>query len=1053
MSKFRLLPLLLCLLALPSLAFSSARTLDDFESLEGWIVHPSKGATGRISSAEGVEGRSLALDFDLQGTHGHVIARRELSLDLPQNYRFTYELRGEAPDNNFEIKLIDEQDNVWWQKRLNITFPTKWSPQSLRKRHLSFAWGPEPGVPLKRIKAIEFVVSAGSGGKGRILIDQLRFHEIDDESRLKAVSTVSSSEGTVAPKLKTSGDGFLLGAWKAETGPAWLSIDLGCEREIGALILEWVPDMHASAYSVEFSDDGRQWRTVSTLRTGNGGRDSLHLPEEQARYLRISVSDRCALDSLQILPASAGVDANAFFQTLARLEPRGHYPRMFVPEQCYWTILGIPDDTNEFLMSESGAVEIAPRYAALEPFLYVDGKLLTWADVEVSHSLDKGYLPIPSVQWKTDKLTLDITAFAAGKTGSEGRLILSYRVRSGKSPYRGRLFLGLRPFQVNPPWQSLFQSAGWSRLSELRCTSEGMLADGHALVALSKPSGFGAASFAEGEIVEHLRKGVLPNSTTAKDEQGYASGALCFDFDLQANETKEFHLLAPFPENKTQTWGLLSEHEANRVVQSSQEEVRRLWESMLDRFHVRLPSKAQAVIDTVKSNLAYIFINQDGPRIQPGSRNYERSWIRDGSLTSTALLELGLAKEAQAFADWYSQFSFPDGKVPCVVDERGADPTDEHDSHGQLLYLFMQVYHFTHDDAWLQGKWPVVVKTVEHIQALRALRKTEEYRSGPPEKRVLYGLVPESISHEGYSAKPMHSYWDNFFILRGLKDAVHIAEILGKKDEAARFAAERDDCTRALYASIQLAMQLARIDTLPGCAELGDFDATSTTIALFPGGERGRLPEAALQRTFDRYFERFCQRRDGTLEWLDFTPYENRVIGTYVALGQKERVKATLDYFMSQRRPGAWNHWAEVVFRDPRLPKMLGDMPHTWCGSDYIRSVRSMFVYEREEDRSLVIAGGIPEDWILDPSGIEVSRLPTYHGLLNYSIRSVPVNRIGEQLLVTVGGDLTLPPGGLLLAPPLSKPVLELRGDCENKLTPEGFIRINRLPARLELSY
>ena len=35
-------------------------------------------------------------------------------------------------------------------------------------------------------------------------------------------------------------------------------------------------------------------------------------------------------------------------------------------------------------------------------------------------------------------------------------------------------------------------------------------------------------------------------------------------------------------------------------------------------------------------------------------------------------------------------------------------------------------------------------------------------------KRLFFGLLPESISHEGYSSKPMHSYWDDFFALQGL---------------------------------------------------------------------------------------------------------------------------------------------------------------------------------------------------------------------------------------------------------------------------------------------
>jgi len=50
----------------------------------------------------------------------------------------------------------------------------------------------------------------------------------------------------------------------------------------------------------------------------------------------------------------------------------------------------------------------------------------------------------------------------------------------------------------------------------------------------------------------------------------------------------------------------------------------------------------------------------------------------------------------------------------------------------------------------------------------------------------IYGLMPESISHEGYSAKPMHSYWDDFFTMKGLKDAAEIQKILGENESYER---------------------------------------------------------------------------------------------------------------------------------------------------------------------------------------------------------------------------------------------------------------------------
>jgi hypothetical protein len=645
--------------------------------------------------------------------------------------------------------------------------------------------------------------------------------------------------------------------------------------------------------------------------------------------------------------------------------------------------------------------------------------------------------------------------FAAGKAGPDSVLVANYRIANSGVPVKGKLFLAIRPFQVNPPWQSMQHPAGWARIDRMQMQQGVVVVNDRTIVPLDVPSGFGATTFEEGEITEHLCNGLLPAATTAQDAMGFASGALAYDFDLARNTEKAVRLAVPFHGWSGRPRPNQSIKEAACWVNQVHEATRQMWKSMLDRFQVKLPASAQPVIDTIKSNLAYIFINQDGPRIQPGSRNYERAWIRDGSLTSTALLELGIKDEVRAYADWYAQFQFPSGKIPCVVDSRGADPTDEHDSHGQMIYLIMQVYRFNHDTAWLRGKWETVVKTVRFIQSLREKRKTSIYLQGTPEQQACYGLVPESISHEGYSAKPMHSYWDDFFILRGLKDATTIAGILGETQLQTEFAAERDDFAKDLYASIRRAMQNRHIDFIPGCAELGDFDATSTTIALCPVNELGRIPEPALHNTFDRYFDHLIKRRDGVENWTDFTPYENRTIGSFVYLDQKARANAALDFFMKQRRPSGWNHWAEVVFRDPRTPRFIGDMPHTWCGSDFIRSVRAMFVYERERDDALVLAAGVADDWVLDPAGVEVSRLPTYYGNIDYTVKSVtaPGARQQRDVIVKVSGDVVVPPGGIVLKSPLSQPIRSVRGDGRLVAPDSNEIKIEKLPATVSISY
>ena len=203
------------------------------------------------------------------------------------------------------------------------------------------------------------------------------------------------------------------------------------------------------------------------------------------------------------------------------------------------------------------------------------------------------------------------------------------------------------------------------------------------------------------------------------------------------------------------------------------------------------------------------------------------------------------------------------------------------------------------------------------------------------------------------------------------------------------------------------------IDFIPGSVELADFDATSTTIAVAPAGELERLPAEALRHTFDRYYRQVRARRDSA--WNDYTPYELRTVGTFVRLGDRERAHELLAGFMGDRRPAEWNQWAEVVWRDPKTPRFIGDMPHTWVGSDFIRSVLDMFAYDREADSALVVGAGVSDAWVTSAPGVVVRGLRTPYGTLDLAIRAE-----GDSARVAVGGKLAPPPGGVVVRSPLA---------------------------------
>lgn len=963
----------LLLAALLFVAAPAPRVLDGFEDISGWKTAPSDGVSLDLSSAPGFAGKALRLDFDFHGGAGYAVAQKEIPIELPENWELSFRLRGEAPVNNLEVKLVDPSgENVWWVNKRNYTFPREWTRFRIKKRHLEFAWGPVREKELRRAASLEFAITAGTGGKGSVLLDELTLTELPPDKPYDRTPEVTSSA-------------------------AGISLDFLESREYGGLVIDWASGPHASRYEIQTSDDGAAWATLHAVEGGNGGRDYVFLPETESRYLRLNFLAGSGAPKIDVKPLDWAATPNAFFEEIAREAPRGRYPRATTGEQVYWTIIGASGDREEGLFDEDGRLEVGKGAFSLEPFLAVDGRLVTWKDVKSTPSLRDGYLPIPSVAWESGNLTLTVTAFATGKPGAS-TLYARYKVENrSATEARPRLYVALRPFQVNPPAQFLNTPGGVATVQEIAWDGREVRVDSRKVIPSAAPFAFGASTFDQGEINEHLAAGRLPEQTRVSDPLDWASGAFAWDLRLGPGEDREIHLAIPLhPDAETRHVASLQPPLIETVTQT--------WKDDLNRVEVRLPAP---LADTVRSTLAYILINRDGPAIQPGSRSYERSWIRDGALTSTALLRLGHEQEVREFILWFAPYQFASGKVPCCVDARGADPVPENDSHGELIHLITEYFRFTGDRDLATKMWPHVEKAVAYMETLRQSRRTAEYKT--PEKLHFFGLLPESISHEGYSDRAVHSYWDDFFALRGLKDAAFLARALGKP-EAARYAAIRDEFQADLHASLKRTIALHKIGYIPGSADKGDYDPTSTSIGIAPGGEMERLPQKELLHTFERYWEESVARRDGKREWEGYTPYELRNVRTFLRLGWLDRAHELLDFFMNDRRPAAWNQWAEVVRREYRSEGFLGDMPHTWVGSDFLHSVLDFLAYVRESDEALVLGAGILPEWV-NGDGIAVRGLRTEYGPLSYTAKAEE-----GGVRFRIDGGLTVPPGGIVIS-------------------------------------
>ncbi len=1022
--------LALTVLLATSLA-APAAVLDDMQNEALWKASASDQVKATLR--RDTKDNSLCLDYDFAGVSGYAVLRRELPLDWPADFALTAQLKGTGKSNDLQLKFVDASgDTVWWINRPAFPLPDTLTDLSFKRRHIAFAWGPTTDRTLTRSQFVEFVVVAGQqggGGSGSLCVGALGL-----EPREPAPAVWPE------PRRKIGG--------------GELTLDFQQLREFNGL---WFPN--GGVVRVEASDDNRRWKLLSA-RPGR----ALFLGEQEWRWLRIRHDGGRKPPEVQLRDAAQWPDRNAVVAELAKALPRGELPRAFLGEQNYWTVVGVDGGAQRSgLVSEDGAIELTRGGPSVEPVVRLaDGRLVTWAQVRSEHRLVEHALPV--VQWRHADVELRVEAGADGPA-STPQLLARYTLRNPTSkPQRYSLLLTLRPWQVNPPQQFLSTPGGISPLPAVGWADGQLSAAGLTLKPREAPSDVRAAPWGSGPGIAALLQ--APPLAQLADPEALPSALMRFEVTLAPGQSRTLGWVSG---SGTVDPSALDTRLAVAAAQ---------WRDRLGVLELQLPPPAQPVVDTMRAALAQMLMSRDGPALRPGTRSYARSWIRDGAMMVAGLVRMGEVTAAQEFVDWFGGYIFDSGKVPCCVDQRGADPVVENDSHGQYLFSVAELWRRTQDRALLERHWPKVQRVMAWMEALRQSERQpgadpsnletaagrargageagcgqgattqwadahkEEQRSqrpAAPDQRAcsatvsrFWGLMPPSISHEGYSDKPAYSYWDDVWALRGYKDAVQMAQALGDAATARRWAAMRDEFEADLSASITATAQHYQLDHIAGAADRGDFDATSTTMALNPAQAEDKLPVALLRGTFDRYVKEADARITGAKAWKDYTPYELRNVSALARLGRVDDAHRLLAWFFTHQRPAGWHSWAEVVLPDPRQVQFLGDMPHAWISSDYLRAALDLLAYEREATGTVVLGAGLSPAW-RTAGDIGVTGLSTAWGRLDY------------RLLQRADGGWTLHidrrpdrlPGELRLAWPGTNPLP--RANVENQsLTWQG---------------
>ncbi len=783
-----------------------------------------------------------------------------------------------------------------------------------------------------------------------------------------------------------------------------LDIDLPRPLDVAGVEIFWSNAPRSA--TLEAPDASGAWSVLDDDPTKPGPVSFLAAPEARtARSLRVTMRGAQSVPSitrLRLLSPTRTMTPMKRYEIAASRQNADLFPASLHQNQVYWTVVGVPAGMQKSVFDEYGDLEAFKSAPLVQP-LWRDANGTSSAafNATLKHSLRDGWMPMPAVEWSPrSDLTLRSEAISIEQNGAPVTLVRHRLTNTGSATIDGRFSLITRPMQISPPWQN----GGLSPIRDVSVDNARVRVNGRILFdELSPADERGVAAFGrygESEITQQAAAGTVPSATSVHDDSGLAAALLTYHVYLAPGEHRDIVVAFPLGTEGLDVKTLklpdappidlkalaAGSSDPGAIFDATASRVAAQWQSRLGKIGFSLPD--HSLVDMLRAQAAYMMINQTGPAMQPGPRNYNRSFIRDGAATAAALLRMGMTKIPRDYLRWYSDHAVHDnGLVSPILNDDGTVNTGfgsdiEYDSQGEYIWLVAETARLDGGAASVREYAPKVRLAMQFMQQLRERTLVPGYQSDREAPERFRGIIAPSISHEGYPT-PTHSYWDDYWALKGWHDGAWLAEQWGDHATAEWARQQFKLLHDSLAASIRATMKWKGTNLIPASADLGDGDPTGVSIALDPCGAQDVLPADALQRTFDQYLADVRKRYQPDALYA-YTPYEMRNVLTYVHLDEPQAATELLGDLLGHRRPAEWQVLAEVVYSELRHAIYLGDMPHTWIGSEYVRAIVGMLMHE--DDDRLRLLPGAPPAWLAG-EGLSVTDLPTAFGRLSMAAR------------------------------------------------------------------
>ena len=388
------------------------------------------------------------------------------------------------------------------------------------------------------------------------------------------------------------------------------------------------------------------------------------------------------------------------------------------------------------------------------------------------------------------------------------------------------------------------------------------------------------------------------------------------------------------------------------------------WEKILSRGMTISVPEAK-VNDTFKANLIYDLIARDklaDDYIQTVNKfHYHAFWLRDSSYIVRMYDATGYPDFAAQDLAFFARWQQPDGNF---VSQGG-----QFDGWGQTLWAYGEHYRITHDREFAERVFPAVVKAVAWLKQARA---------ADPLHVMPVTRPGDNEDIEG------HVTGHNFWALVGLKNAIALADGLGRTAEAADFRHEYDDFRSALLQVLDRATASTGGYMPPGLdgehgQDWGNMLSVYPEIILDPQDPK---VTATLKATRAKYQEGIMTYGDGRFlhHYLTIKNTDTEVIRGDQELALEE-FYALLLHTSSTHAGFEYNvlPWGDRDFHQNLSP-------HGWFAAKCRTLLRNMLV--REQGSDLHLMSVVSPTWLKPGGVIKVAQAPTEFGEVNYELHS-----------------------------------------------------------------